>query len=211
MKTLFVGALVFFLAGTAVFGVYKSLDLLDKNAELGHSLVLLNVRIDEMRAAVAEVQVQLEESGLVNEQLTNEVAYLKQNLAEKDMKIGQYHRYAMLLKKKTDDISEVNKVLAGDARQVRELLMRVRLENQEMRQKLSSVKELRLAIQELKGRGRVTPRRQVPSSATAGGAALPDAELVMGNRGYLIRDGVSTFYDKVDIQVRPAAGTAQPS
>lgn len=210
MKTLFVWALVFFLAGMAAFGVYKSLDLFDRNSELGHSLALLNVRIDEMREAIADVQAQLAESGVVNEQLTNEVAYLKQNLAEKEQKIGQYHRYALLMKKKTDDLGAVNKVLAEETRNVRELLMRVRLENQEMHRKLSSVKQLRLAIQDLQRRGRVTPRRPAPS-AEAGAASLPDAELVMGNRGYLVRDGVSTFYDKVDIQVRPAAGTAPSS
>ena len=182
---------------------------MDKNADLGHSLALLNVRIEEMRAAITEVQTQLNESGLVSEQLTNEVVHLKQNLAEKEKKIGQYHRYAQLLKKKTDDIGAVNKVLAEEGRQTSELLMRVRLENQEMRRKLSSVKELRLAIQELKRQGYVTPRRR-PFPATARGVALPDAEVVMGNRGFLVRDGVSTFYDKVDIQVRPVAGAASP-
>ncbi len=210
MKILFLWALVLFLAGTAVFGIYKSLGLLDKNADLGHSLALLNIRIEEMRAAITEVQTQLNESGLVSEQLTNEVVHLKQNLAEKEKKIGQYHRYAQLLKKKTDDISEVNKVLAKEGHQTRELLMRVRLENQEMRKKLSSVKELRLAIQELTRQGRVASRRRA-SSATARGVALPDAEVVMGNRGFLVRDGVSTFYDRVDIQVRPVGAVVHPS
>jgi len=210
VKVLILWGVVLFLVGATVFGITKSLDLLGKNADLGHSLALLNTRIDEMRAAVTAVQAELAESGLMNEQLTNEVVHLKESLAEKEKKIRQYHRYARLLKKKTDDIGEVNKVLAEEAREARELLMRVRLENQEMRKKLSSVKELRLVIQELKRGGRVTPRSHA-SSVTGRGVDFPDAEVVMGNRGFLVRDGVSTFYDKVDIQVRPATEAPHPS
>ncbi len=210
MKNLFLWGLTLFLAGTAAFGIYKSLDLLDKNADLGHSLAVLNGRIEEMRLAMREVQDQIADSGLVNEQLNNEVVHLKQNLAEKEKKIGQYHRYALLLKKKMNDVSEVNAVLAEEGRQTRELLMRVRLENQEMSRKLSSVKELRRAIQELKRGGSVTSRGRV-TSATAWRTPLPDAETVMGNCGFLVRDGVSTFYDKVDIQVRPVEQVVHPS
>ncbi len=210
MKILFLWALVLFLAGTAAFGIYKSLEMLDKNADLGHSLALLNGRVEEMRLVLREVQDQLADSGLVNEQLTNEVVHLKQNLAGEEKKISQYHRYALLLKKKMNDVGEVNKVLAEEGRQTRELLMRVQLENQEMRKRLSSVKELRRAIQELRGQGRVTPRRRA-TSAGVRHAPLPDAQVVMGNRGFLVRDGVSTFYDKVDIQVRPVEQLAHPS
>jgi len=207
VKTLPVRALILFLAGGAAFGVYKSLDLLDKNADLGYSLALVNVRIEEMRLAVDEVQVQLEESGVVNEQLSNELVHLKRSLAEKEDKIGQYHRYALLLKKKMGDVDKVNEVLAKDSREVRELLMRVRLENRELRQKMSSVKELKLAIQELKRRPQPVRRRAAPRTQrppASGRGPLPDPAIVMGNEGFLVRDGASTFSALVDIQVRPA-------
>lgn len=207
MKNVFWLALAFFLAGMAIFGIYKSLDLSDKNAELGHSLVLLNTRIEEMRVATQEVQAQLEESGVVNEQLSSEIVHLKDNLADKEEKIGQYHTYALLLKKKMDDTGAVNKVLAEEDRQLRTLLTRVRLENQELRKKISSVQELKQAIRELKRqRQPVAERRQA-----ARVPALPEPELVMGNRGYVIRDGVYTYFGRVDIQVRPAGEPVNPS
>ena len=205
----------------AAFGVYKSLDLLDKNADLGYSLALLNSRLEEMRAAVKDVQAQLAESGIVNEQLTNEVVQLKTALAEKESRIGQYHKYAVLLKKKMSDVGAVNEELAREGRAMRDLLTRVRLENQELRGKMASVKELRLAIQELQRRPQPVRRRErsagrVPSAAPrrAGkqvAPELPDPEIVMGNEGFFVRDGVSTFFDKVDIRVRPVVDGVNPT
>ncbi|MGE5279164.1 MAG: hypothetical protein ACM3L6_00260 [Deltaproteobacteria bacterium] len=216
MKSAFTGVLVLLLAGGAVFGVVKSLDLLNKNADLGYSLSLLDTRIEEMRSTVADVQERLRESGVLNEQLTNEVAGLKTTLAEKEKKIGQYHQYAVLLKKKMSDVAAVNDTLSQDMREMRDLLTRVHLENEEMRQKLSSVKELRLAIRELQRRPE--PRRAQPRRVPARRAAAPrtapqrrEAEAVMGNEGFLLRDGASTFFGKVNIQVRPAPEAADPT
>jgi septal ring factor EnvC (AmiA/AmiB activator) len=215
VKTVGWWGLALFLAGMATFGIVKSLDLLVKNADLGHSLASLNTRIEEMRQAIQETQLQLEESGVINEQLAGEITHLKGSLAQKEEKMAAYRRYAVLLKKRMRDTEEMNTALSEDSRQYRELLTRVRLENQELRRKMSSVKELKAAIRELKHPSLRKPkpeRRRTPARRRERTQPpLPDPETVMGNEGFLVRDGMSTFYDKVDIRVRPALEAVTPS
>jgi len=85
-------------------------------------------------------------------------------------------------------------------------LSQASVENDALRTKLSSVAELKKAIRELKRNKRLQPvpvLRFKPKNPKV----MEEAVEVEGNRGFLTRDGVSTFPYKIRIEVKPASSS----
>jgi hypothetical protein len=243
MRTILLLVLVLILAGAAVFGFYKALELTEKNAALGFALAEAQEKVTAAQRELTSTQSRLSDMLVLQDQLTGEVDLLKGQVVARDKKIAQFRGYARLAKDRIVEVSEANMTLVGRHREMTERMMRLSLENEELRARLSSPDGLKRALKELRTSRRARPERPrktavIPEKKrvisrpaarptarpaampTAEPAARPTAEPVTssgaepaaertaessdGNEGYLIREGRSTFFGVVDIEVRPA-------
>ncbi len=75
-------------------------------------------------------------------------------------------------------------------------------EKQVMAQKLSSVKELKKAIKELRRQARAARKRPAAVRRVTN-KQTGTTQVVVGNQGFLVRDGKPTFEGRVRIDVVP--------
>lgn len=213
-----IGIVIAALTGAALFGIFKSLEFFKENARLSHSVAFLTSELEGARTEFNEAKSQLTESRMVIAQLEDDAQALKNKLVKSSSRIAQFEAYTDLLRKKYAASLEIAHRLDENNRQLNDRLLRVNLENQEYRMKLSSEKGLREALRELKKppvktvktkRGKVQKKGYLtlPSGTTSANRseALPSA----GNQGFLLKDGRSTIEKLVDIRVEAVSVGAE--
>lgn len=179
-------ALILLLA-IAVFSMVKYVGELRARYILQDSLVQAQ---DQIGLLSQEKQNLLQSLGKEKE-LTGKLALKNTNL--KDYLRASKNRITRLFQANTavaNNLEEVNtkfSILKAENRALLETRKRVYLENEQLKLKLSSVTELKRAIQELK-----TEDRKTLGFITG------------GNQGFLFKDGRSTALEKVKIEVIPA-------
>ena len=72
-------------------------------------------------------------------------------------------------------------------------------ENQSLKTKLSSIQELKKAIRELRKRKRTQPQSLISLKPRS------TDKMMDGNRGYILKDGKSTYLGRIHVEVRPAS------
>jgi chromosome segregation ATPase len=170
-------------------------------------IIVLNQVKDELDVLEQEKQnllVDLEKEKGRQAELSEKNAELKDNIKatrrrltkifmEKREKEKTYeelsYRFSILQAEKVALLEEKDQLNAG--------LSQANSENEKLKVKLSSIQELKKAIRELKYKIRpliVKPKK--PKEID---------EMIEGNRGYVIRDGKSTYPGKIRIEVRPAS------
>ncbi|KPK97450.1 MAG: hypothetical protein AMJ95_09015 [Omnitrophica WOR_2 bacterium SM23_72] len=163
----------------------------------------LKEQLDILEQEKQNLLADLEKGKQLEALLTQENAALKDNIkatrrrltklfVEKREKEKVYeelsYRFALLQAENANLIEEKN--------ELSERVSQSESENQALKVKLSSIQELKKAIRELKQRMR--PARLI--------ARRPKTidNFIDGNRGYLIKDGKSTYHGKIRVEVRPA-------
>ncbi len=191
MKRYAAAAAVAFLIGVTLFTVVRFIITQHENAYLNANLKSLNVRIgvlDSERQKLFQVL----------EKRTNEVAGLKaemQRLATVEATLIQSQQTVNELTSEMSLVREENNELRNKQETLRQELSSVTHENAALQQRLNSLAELKKAIVELRHKlhGEHWHARE---------SAQDDA--LEGNRGFLLRDGQTTYPTRVRIQVNPA-------
>ncbi len=230
MKPKTLWTIVAILAGMALFGVVSSVILVKKQAEMSAAMTKLQKDLEDSQSALKKAQEEIQEGNILRSQLKEQLQDFKGKLATAQKKIDQYREYALLIRDKINNAAEVNEALATRNREINSRLVRVELENQELRQKFEDPDFLKQALRELRfkkapasapaaPRARASKKPVVkkpsPSSRPAPRRilALPQdqkriipvvPEQEPGNGGFIVRDGHSTFEGIVDIRVLPA-------
>jgi hypothetical protein len=227
-KTSGLWVLLAFLLGVSFFGMYKSLQLLKKNVDLNQSLNGAKLELAETQISLKQTEDHLRESDIRNAELKKDVQTVTVRLAKAEEGLFTYQKKLEQLNVKFREVAESNASLEAQNSQARDQLIRVEFENGEMKNKLSSVVELKRAIKDLRIKARKEKQRassgtsffwfQAPRPAKAGKKAIekPVEKPIIkkpleleGNGGFLVKDGFSTFQKMIDIHVLPAEPTAQ--
>ncbi len=206
---------VAFLLGVAIFGFYKSLELVQENEDIKLSVTELELKLDTSHKLLKDSRTSLSDMVKKNAGLQGEILDLNQKLEQRSGEIQGYLQELAVLAESFNQSVQANTELMGQSDSLTQEKMRLELENLEMKKRLSSVPELKRAITEVRVREREERIRQreerVREAARlreqrASGARdeEPAPSDEGGNAGYFVRDG-KDIDEKVDIRVIPVS------
>jgi len=202
-KPLFKNILIVLLVTITTFSVYKYILSLKEKYDL---FIALNQTKEELVVLEQEKQnllVDLEKGKELQAQLTEDNSELKDNIKATRRRLTRLFKDIREKQASYDDLNDrfsilqaENVALTEEKGQLNLKLSQANSENESLKTKLSSIEELKKAIRELKIRMRKV--RTEPKKPQ---------EIIEGNRGYLLKDGKSTYPVKIRIEVRPASPT----
>ena len=213
MKTLVFLALIAFFLGIALFGFFKSLTLFSSNLVLTHKVGLLAMDLDTAQTSLKQTRSALSDSYMKSAELEGSLKYIETKLSNKEKEAQELLDTINKLSQELKDASDVNDILSGANRELSDRSLRIELENSELKNKFSSIEELKLAIKELKIKMRAEKQRKPKQPAPREKKSLKpvvlsspplDNKIMEGNMGFFMKDGKSTFDRFVDIEVVPA-------
>ncbi len=167
--------LIAVLIGITLFSVFKYIVTLKQNQDLTYTVNEARKQISNLITDKEKLLTTIESQKQALGALTEENSGLKDKLNKVDAELAAAQQ----------KVAELN----AEAQTLRD-------DNAAMKTRLSSIKELKKAIREIKIQMRQTKV-----------AVLKKADmdkLLDGNRGFLIRDGKSTYPSKIRIEVSPA-------
>ena len=159
---------------------------------------------DEYRKARQELGQLVQEQGLLKQELegvrgqaasaTEEVQALRTELARLQQNLDDTSAQLASAQQERQTLQQENTTLASQLDAVTE-------EKQQLEARLSNIKELRLAIRTV--RDKMAERRWAAWQAHIAAQRTEDERLLAeGNRGYIVRDGVTTLGVATHLQVR---------
>lgn len=188
-KKLLKNILVVFLLAIAIFAVFQYISLKKQAAILEakkQSLLEALRKEEDLQQLLAKENSELKENLKTSEE---ELTKLTGDLSEKQNDIEQLRSQISLLEAKNTALMEEKEKLELELAQVSQ-------ENDNLKARLSSPMELKQALRELKRQMRkVSVKIQQRARAE---------KIAEGNRGFLIKNGHSTYPAKVKIKVIPA-------
>jgi len=204
-KPLLKNILIVLLLTITIFSVFKYILSLKARYDL---ITALNQARDELVVLKQEKQKllgQLEKGKELQEQFTEANSELKDNIKAARRRLTKLFTEIRAKEKAYDDLNyrfsilkAENVALTEEKEQLNLKLSETNSENESLKVKLSSIEELKKAIRELKikmRQVRITPKK------------AREQEIIEGNRGFLVKDGKSTYPVKIRIEVRPASPT----
>lgn len=171
----------------AVSAERQRLRLAQAYAQAKHILT----QLEEEHAAL---QRELVEARQTIEGQAGDLKHAQQDLEEAQQRLSQTKANLASLQREHDQVQQQNHSLLTQ-------LSSLMAEQQQLEAKLSSIRELRLAIRQVADRLR--HERMAAWRARVKALRQEDQErLTSGNRGYLVRDGRSTLQSPTKLQVR---------
>ena len=196
-KDLFV---LLFLA-IAGFSVYKFVVVQKEKIELLSSLNRAKEEVAALEIVRQNLMVSLDKERALQQKTAAQNSQLKLTIRAGRERMGELFKDIHQAEKELEDVSAKFSLLKEENKALSAEKDRITQENIELKGRLSSVKELKKAIREL--------RHQIHK---VGGEIRDKAEeqrLLEGNRGFIIKDGKVTTSSKVRIEVTPAEAPKQ--
>jgi len=202
-KGLLKNILIIFLLTIAVFSVTKYGIIIKEKSQLTENLNLVKTQLATLEEEKRAFLLELEKEKQQVDMLSQEKIVLKQNLKAVKKRISKLFGDLNHTKKAIDELNA--KFLLLKAENITlikrcENLNQFSQENERMKEKLSSLPELKARISELK-KNRNAPLRIETKSAKV----HLEKKILDGNRGFLIKNGQITYPAKVRIEVVPAS------
>jgi len=205
MKQKYVMGLISLLVVVTVFSVVQYARMMQEKIYLYRALKDKNTQLSVLGGEKTELSEALSKEREVAQVATEKKAILTQMMRAGARKITRLHRETAGARERIAGLSETLALLKQETAELREkgLAMQERLasavqENELMKAKLGSVKDLKKAIRDL----RVEARRiALELRKKARGVRT----IIGGNRGYFVKDGRVTTPARVTIDVRPAS------
>jgi len=189
MKKYKVVILVAFLAGLTLFSVVKYISLQKENYYLYDNLKQIKVQIDSLETQRQKLLQTIEKQNQENSVIRDNLKAAEDKLAKMDADFRQAQKTIAELNSLTSslkDQSENLKAQLSQASKEKDILLA----------KLNSLEELKKTLRDLKRKIR---------QAKIGLLKKNNASLTQdGNRGFVIKNGKSTYPTKVKIEVNPA-------
>lgn len=185
--------LIIFLLGITIFSVFKYVSSLKTLNILDHLKVQVAALEDERQDLLQtlekerelqqkfKVDLEASEEKLIN--LNEELTQAQKTIEELNSQVSTLKaENASFIKEKNDLSAQLTQIIR---------------EKDEFKRRLSSISELKKAIRELKRQmhqvSREIKRKTRPQTK----------KIIEGNRGFLIKDGKSTYIPRVKIEVKP--------
>lgn len=175
-----------------IFLVTHYFTLLREKGILQKALVSFENKMAEYKREVDLKEKELEEkiSGL-----SEEKERLLKQISEIDEKLSQTQNLLAQMKQEKEKLSTENSILVEKTRKLEAQIYNLSEEKLELERRLSSLVELKRAMREVKLKEYRKRIEEVKKRNAEG--------LLLGNRGYLIKDGKPTVHPKFIIRVLP--------
>lgn len=188
--------LALLLIGITIFSVFKYTLSLKERYDLLNSLKSLKEQMATLETEKQNLSGALEKEKELQKELTQEISNLKGNLKASHAKLTKLFADFEEAQKIIEKLGSQNSLLEAENTALREEKNNLELEKENLKARLSSLTELKKAIKELK--------RQMRKVGTEIKEKTKTEETPEGNRGFLIKDGKSTYsLLKIKIEVTP--------
>ncbi len=152
MKSIHFWIIIAVLLGAAVFGIFKSFELAFKNASLRHTLEAVQIQLAATEKSLASTRAALGESYLKNAELEGRLIVMDKKVEVQAEAIKAHLAKISVLSSKLQETARANARLSARNQEIAHELFKERLDADKMREKLSSISELKRAIAELKNK-----------------------------------------------------------
>jgi chromosome segregation ATPase len=195
-KTIFI--IMAFLAGLAIFSVARYMMSIKETYDLKSSLTQIKEQASVLENEKQNLMQELEKEKVIRQQTETDNLNLTQDLNVTREKLAQFDTDLSAACKNIEQLSNRVAFLKAENVALKERNFKLTAadqENENLKAKLNSLAELKKAIKELRSRMRKV--KQEVTGITGNDLA------VEGNRGYIIKDGKSTYPLRVRIEVTP--------
>lgn len=194
-KSMFKNVLIVLLLTITIYSVFQYISGLKENYDLLIALNQVKERASMLEQEKQNLLLDLEKAQELKEKISQDNATLKDYLkASKDRLSKIFADYAQV-QKRAEDLNAQFSLLKAEHKALTEDKEKLTRENEILKAKISSAKELKLAMREL--------RKQVQKVHKEIKQSIDADSSLEGNQGYIIKDGKSTFLNKVKIEVIP--------
>ena len=195
--------LIAFLLGVAGFCVYKYIISIDENKSLSANILRLNDDVKALEDEKNSLETDLEREKELNNVLNQENTGLKGNLTLSQEKLAQLETDFQSSRKVIDELNgqfslvkTENTALRDQIQELELNINQAKVDKEQLQARLSSISELKKAIKELR-----QAARQVKKQTRK---RIEEKEkIILGNSGFLIKDGKPTLSGKIKIEVEP--------
>ncbi len=195
------------LLGITVFCVYKYVASVNENNSLAANIRQLNSEVEALEDEKIDLARDLGREKEINNALNREVALVKDNLIQSKEKLARLETDFQSSRKTIDDLSSEFSLVKAENTALREQIQgmeidiaQAKVDKEQMQAKLSSIKGLKKAIRELRQKTRAA-KIKVRERIVA------KEDMILGNNGFLIKNGRSTLIGEVRIKVEPLPGS----
>jgi len=195
--------LVALMAGITIFSAYKYIVSIKEKYDLTHQLNDVKTQADALSKEKQNLLQTLEKEKKLNQQLFQENSGLQNSLKLSTEKVNQLENDLTLTQRAVEELNSQatalqveNTKIKADNAGLQNNLTSISQENENLKVKLSSITELKKAMGELKSQMRKV-RHQIQKK-------IDTEQIQEGNRGFVVKQGKSTFPAKVKIEVNPA-------
>lgn len=188
--------LIVFLIGVTLFSVFKYLASLKEKHDLLQAINDVKAQVAVLESEKQNIMQDLEKEKQLQQELSEQNIKLKSVLRASEEKITKLNTGFSQVQGEIDQLNSQQALLKAENAALREEKDNLNNELMQVSARLSSLSELRKAIKELK--------RQVRKVKVDMDKRKTELNyIIAGNRGYVIRDGKSTYPAKIKIEVNP--------
>lgn len=193
--------LFLFLLGVTIFSVFQYFSALKEKYGLLGTIEDMKAQVGDLEKEKLGLEVSLEKEKIINDRLSQENLDLKEILAASEEKLALLDAEFKETLEKVEELRAHITDLENKKESLTLELGQVTAERDEDKVKMSSIPELKKLIKELKRKVHNTTKvvkEQIKKQVEK------VEKVILGNRGYLIKDGKNTSSPKVRIEVMPA-------
>jgi chromosome segregation ATPase len=194
--------LIALLAGITIFSGFKYFSALREKYDLMANLNQVNSQVTALENEKQSLMQNLDKEKELQKVLSQENLQFKDDLQLNKDKLTQIEGEFQAAQKTVEELnSQVSAVKAENTAlrdQIEGLKVEVTQVSQDreaLKARLSSITELKKAIKEL--------RQQIRKAKKAVTIRTKEGEIILGNLGFIIKDGKPTYPSKVRIEVEP--------
>jgi chromosome segregation ATPase len=195
------------LAGITVFCVYKYIASVQENNSLSVNIQRLNIDIQALEGEKNGLVADLGREKEINNALNQDIAGLKDNLTQSQEIIVKLETDFQDSRKAIEDLNSAFSLVKAENTALRDQVQGLQLdisqtkaEKEQMQAQLSSIAELKKVIKDLRHKTRLV-KKQVQNRIET------KEKMVLGNNGFLVKNGKSTFFGMIKIEVEPLPGS----
>lgn len=185
-----------FLIGVTILSVFRYVASLKEKYDLLNELQRSKEQVTVLENEKQTLTQELQKERQLQQKLSQEISKLKDNLKANYIRLTNLFGDFQDAENKIEQLESQSALLKAENTALREEKENLRVEKESLQAKLNSIAELKKAIKELKMKARrlkTEIKRKIKTE-----------EFIEGNRGYLVKDGKSTYSPlKVRIEVMP--------
>jgi chromosome segregation ATPase len=190
--------LIVILCGMTIFSAFKYITIQKEKKILLGSLKQVEQQVVSLEKDKQILQNTIQKEKEVQRQLSEENNGLKENLKENEERLAKYSNDFSQAQKAIEDLNSQLFFLKDERDRLMIQFAEVTQEKDILKAKVSSVKELKKAIRELKIQMRSVTYEIIKKKPKS------YHEITDGNRGFMFKNGMPTYTSKIRIKVEPA-------